>query len=118
MDKAKWGLKRQCHKCGAFFYDMGKKKFTCPKCGVEYTLETYEQAREKHLAKMARKAAPKLDDEDLDAETLLNMAANIPLSDDDDDTKDLNVLDDEDDLSETNPDLSDIMETFEDENNG
>ena len=47
MDKKKWGLKRQCHKCGAFFYDMGKKKFTCPKCGIEYTLDTYEQAREK-----------------------------------------------------------------------
>ena len=118
MDKKKWGLKRQCHKCGAFFYDMGKKKFTCPKCGVEYTLESYEEAREKHLAKMARKAAPKLDDEDLDAETLLNMAANIPLTDEDDEPKDLDVLDEEEDLSAENPDLSDIMDTFEDENNG
>ena len=26
MNKPNWGLKRQCHKCGAFFYDMGKKK--------------------------------------------------------------------------------------------
>lgn len=115
MDKAKWGLKRQCHKCGAFFYDMGKKKFVCPKCGVEYTLETYELAREKHLAKMARKAAPKLDDEDLNDEALLNMTA-LQLTDEDDAPKDLDVLDEEEDLENNNPDLSDIMDNFEDDN--
>jgi len=115
MDKKKWGLKRQCHKCGAFFYDMGKKKFTCPKCGVEYTLETYEQAREKHLAKMARKAAPKLDDEDLNDEALLNMTA-LQLTDEDDEPKELDALDEEEDLTAADPDLNDIMDNFEDDN--
>ena len=115
MDKKKWGLKRQCHKCGAFFYDMNKKKFTCPKCGVEYTLETYEQAREKHLAKMARKAAPKLDDEDLNDEALLNMTS-LQLTDEDDEPKELDMLDEEEDLSINDPDLNDIMDNFEDDN--
>ena len=32
MDKKKWGLKRQCHKCGAFFYDMNKLLFADECC--------------------------------------------------------------------------------------
>ena len=116
MDKKKWGLKRQCHKCGAFFYDLGKKKFTCPKCGIEYTLESYEEAREKHLAKMARRAAPKLDDADLNDEALVNLTA-LQLTDEDDQPKDLDVLDEEE-LTEGDPDLNDIMDNFEDDSNG
>lgn len=117
MDKSKWGLKRQCHKCGAFFYDMGKPEFVCPKCGVEYTVETYEQARAKHLAKMARKAAPKLDDEDLNDEALLNMTS-LQLTDEDDEPQELDISDEENDLNSNDPDLTDIMENFEDEGNG
>ena len=111
----KRGIKRRCPKCGAFFYDMGKKKFKCPKCDKEYTLDSYQQAREKHLAQMARKAAPKLDDEDLNDEALLNMTA-LQLTDEDDEPKELDVLDEEEDLTSTDPDLNDIMDNFEDDN--
>ncbi len=115
MDKSKWGLKRQCHKCGAFFYDMGKKEFACPKCGIDYSLETYEQARAKHLAKMARKAAPKLDDEDLNDEALLNMTA-LQLTTEDDEPKEPDMLVEEEDLTVGDPDFNDIMDNFEEDN--
>ena len=79
MVKPEWGLKRKCLKCGTFFYDMRKKEFSCPKCGAKYTLDSYEEMKAKQLAKLAKKSAPKLDDEELDEETLLKMTADVPL---------------------------------------
>ena len=116
MDKTKWGLKRKCQKCGAFFYDMGKAKFKCPKCGIEYTSQSYQEAKAKQLAKMAKRATPKLDDENLDADTLLKLAGTVPLVDDDADPSDL--LEEADDLDNTDPDFNDLMDNFEDDKNG
>ena len=53
----KRGLKRRCPKCGAFFYDMGKKKFTCPKCQESYTENTYQTAKGKSLDKILTHSA-------------------------------------------------------------
>ena len=63
MTKPEWGLKRKCLKCGAFFYDMRKAKFVCPKCGATYAADSYADAKTKQLLKLAKKAAPKIDDE-------------------------------------------------------
>ena len=116
MDKSKWGIKRKCQKCGAFFYDMGKAKFKCPKCGIEYTEKSYQEAKTKQLAKMAKKATPKLDDEDLDADTLLKIAGTIPLGDEDAaDSADL--LEDAEDLENGDPDFNDLVDNFEDDKN-
>ena len=92
MTKPEWGLKRKCLKCGTFFYDMRKKTFTCPKCGEKYSLETYEEAKNKQLMKLAKKAAPKLDDEDLDEEALLQMTEDVPLGDEDIANADVDIL--------------------------
>ena len=116
MDKTKWGIKRKCQKCGAFFYDMGKAKFKCPKCGIEYTAETYQQAKTKQLAKMAKRATPKLDDENIDADTLLKLAGTVPLVDDAADPTDL--LEETEELDNTDTDFNDLMDNFEDDKNG
>jgi len=116
MDK-KWGIKRKCQKCGAFFYDMGKAKFKCPKCGIEYTETSYQEAKTKQLAKMAKKATPKIDDEDLDADTLLKIAGTIPLGDDDTDAEPADLLEETDDLENSDTDFNDLMDNFEDDKN-
>lgn len=118
MTKPEWGLKRKCLKCGAFFYDMRKKKFTCPKCGEEYSLDTYEEAKTKQLLKLAKKAAPKIDDENLDEEALLQMTEDVPLVDDEvieDDS--INLLDETEGSNADNADLSDIVEGYDDDKN-
>ncbi|MBP5343906.1 MAG: FYDLN acid domain-containing protein [Alphaproteobacteria bacterium] len=116
MDKTKWGIKRKCPKCGAFFYDMGKAKFKCPKCDVEYTEKSYQEAKTKQLAKMAKKATPKLDDADLDADTLLKLAGNIPLGDDDA-SEPADLLEESEELENADPDFNDLMDNFEDDKN-
>ena len=112
------GRKTQMSKCGAFFYDMGKAKFKCPKCGIEYTAESYLAAKTKQLAKMAKKATPKLDDEDLDADTLLKIAGTIPLGDDDSSPDTNDLLEETEDLENSDPDFNDLMDNFEDDKNG
>ena len=116
MDKTKWGIKRKCQKCGAFFYDMGKVKFKCPKCGVEYTEKSYQEAKTKQLAKMAKKATPKLDDEDLDADTLLKLAGTIPLGDEDS-PEPADLLEESEDLENADSDFNELMDNFEDDKN-
>jgi uncharacterized protein (TIGR02300 family) len=49
MRNVKLGTKRQCHACGARFYDLGKRPVVCVQCGAEVDLN--------RLAK--RKAAAK-----------------------------------------------------------
>ena len=45
MAKPEWGTKRKCLSCGASFYDMRKKQFTCPKCGAEYDAQSLHEAK-------------------------------------------------------------------------
>ncbi len=115
MTKPEWGLKRKCLKCGAFFYDMRKKSFSCPKCGEKYTLDTYEENKNKALLKLAKKSAPKIDDENLDEEALLKMTEDVPLSDEEIDSDNLDILEDDTDMDTTGSDIPDMMDTYDDE---
>lgn len=118
MVKPEWGLKRKCLKCGTFFYDMGKKSFACPKCKEKYTAESYEESKTKQLLKLAKKAAPRIDDENLDEEALLQMTEDIPLSDEDLGPDDLEILEDDPELSGTDrSELNGIVDHFNDEEN-
>ncbi len=115
MTKPEWGLKRKCLKCGAFFYDMRKAEFSCPKCGADYSTETYEEGKTKQLMKLAKKAAPKIDDENLDEEALLQMTEDVPLTDEEIGADGLDILEDEEDMSESSSDLSGIVDSFDDD---
>ena len=108
---AKWGQKRKCPKCEAFFYDMGKKEFTCPKCKAKYTEESYAKAKEKHLSKIVKREMPKLDDEDLDTETLLKMTDSLPHDEEEMDTSDSLDIEEESDMDST-PELDEILDDY------
>jgi len=109
----KRGIKRRCPKCGAFFYDMGKKKFTCPKCSEEYEESSYQSAKEKSLTKILKKESSHLNTEEMDTEVLLQMT-NALADDTDDKTKD-DMMDIEetetDDFGEINDYLDDYSES-------
>ena len=101
----KWGQKRKCPKCESFFYDMGKKEFACPKCKAKYTEESYTKAKEKHLNKVVKRDMPKIDDEDLDTETLLKITDSLTSDEeavDKDDTLDVDEEEDFDSATELN----------------
>ena len=110
----KWGQKRKCPKCEAFFYDMGKKEFVCPKCKAKYTEDSYTKAKEKHLTKMVKKEMPKLDDEDLDTETLLKMADSIPADEEGVDNSDNLSIEDDGEMDVT-PELDEFLDDYSDE---
>ena len=111
----KWGKKRKCPKCDAFFYDMGKKEFVCPKCKTKYTEDSYAKAKEKHLSKVAKRDMPKIDDEDIDTEILLKMTDSMPADEEglDNTTDNLSIEDDGD--MDTAPELDEILDDYSDE---
>ncbi|MBM3567809.1 MAG: TIGR02300 family protein [Alphaproteobacteria bacterium] len=53
MAKPEWGQKRRCQSCAAKYYDLGKSKIECPKCGVEWQPDVIVRS-----ARDAAKAAP------------------------------------------------------------
>ena len=111
----KWGQKRKCPKCEAFFYDMGKKEFICPKCKAKYTEDSYTKAKEKHLSKMVKKEMPKLNDEDLDTETLLKMTDSLPVDDEGIDNSDNLSIEDEGEEMDSPPELDEFLDDYSDE---
>lgn len=115
MTKPEWGMKRKCLKCGTFFYDMRKKDFTCPKCGKDYSEETYEEGKTKQLMKLAKKAAPKIDDENLDEDALLQMTEDVPLADEEIGNDNIDMLEEEATNAGASSDLNDIVEDYDDD---
>ncbi len=115
MTKPEWGLKRKCLKCGTFFYDMRKKSFTCPKCGKKYSVDTYEEAKTKQLLTLAKKAAPKLDDENLDEDALLQMTEDVPLVDEDIGSDNLDMLEEEETNENSSANLTGIVDDFDED---
>ena len=68
------------------------------------------------ILKLAKKAAPKIEDETLDEEALLQMTEDIPLSDDDMGPDELEILDDEAELDDTeSSELTGFVDQFDDE---
>ena len=81
-----------------------------------YTLDSYSESKNKQLLKLAKKAAPKIEDDTLDEETLLQMTEDIPLSDEDIGPDDLEILDDEPDMEDSDGShLTNMMEQFDDD---
>ena len=109
----KWGQKRKCPKCEAFFYDMGKKEFICPKCKAKYTEDSFLKAKEKHLNKIVKREMPKIDDEDLDTETLLKMTDSLPEEEGIDNSDNLDIEDEGDVTSAS--DLGEYLDDYSDE---
>lgn len=103
MAKPEWGTKRKCLGCGAFFYDMRQKKWTCPKCGKEMTLEDFKEA----LATNSKNVSA-VNLKDSDEEALIDVVKDGLFDGADDDG--LDILEDASDLSDDNHDMAEVME--------
>lgn len=104
----KRGLKRSCPKCGAIFYDMGKKDFACPKCGKKFNTESYQQEKNKVLTQKIKHEAAHLEDE-IDTETLIKMA-NTQIEETDKEADDLMPFEESD--SEDMREFGDLMDDY------
>lgn len=112
---SKWGQKRKCPKCEAFFYDMGKKEFVCPKCKAKYTEDSFLKAKEKHLTKMVKREMPKIDDEDLDTETLLKITDSLPTDEEDLGNSDTLDISEEENEIDSPSEISEFLDCYSDE---
>ncbi|MFS4438192.1 TIGR02300 family protein [Paracoccaceae bacterium GXU_MW_L88] len=94
MAEPEWGTKRVCPSCAARFYDLMNDPMTCPKCGGEFTVESFDAPKGKSSfateSKKSRKAATEEEDEDLGDDLLDDDDDDVSIDDDD-------VLDDDDD---------------------
>ncbi len=109
MAKPEWGTKRKCVECGAFFYDMRKENFTCPKCGCAYNGNEFAEVHAKAILKNAKKT--KDVDKDMDEEELIETVVGDDLFEEDADPA-LDVLEDASELGDDNHDMAEVFDNI------
>ena len=87
MPKEEWGTKRLCPHCATRFYDLRNDPLTCPACGNQFSLESFNEGRGKALTseKTATQRNTKTNDEEEDLEDEGGDLDDDLLDDDDDD---------------------------------
>ena len=99
------GVKRNCHECGAVFYDLLNDPIICPKCGSEYDPEAILKSRKTRLpaaeeeVKIENEDAGVTEEDDI-AGVELGDDENVILSDVDDDEQGVSSVEDEPLISE------------------
>ncbi len=114
MPEKKLGIKRTCLDCGAKFFDLGRNRPECPKCGAisdgSETKPAMPLEKNPSLAgEPAPKAAPEdpLDPDGVDGGNLEGIEGEETLADaEDDDT----LIEDASDLGRDADDISEVME--------
>ncbi len=109
MTKPEWGTKRKCVECGAFFYDMRKKEFVCPKCGCAFNVDEFAEAQAKAILKNAKKG--KDVDKDMDEDELIETVVGDDMFEEDTDTT-LDVLEDASELGDDNHDMAEVFDNI------
>ena len=109
MAKPEWGTKRKCLSCGASFYDMRKKQFTCPKCGAEYDAQSLHEAKLEAALKNASNL--KALEKELDEEDIVASVIGDPEFQDTDDSS-VDLLEDPSELSDDNHDMAEVMDNI------
>ena len=97
MPKDEWGVKRICPTCATRFYDLRTDPMTCPNCGAVFTVDSLTAVKPKALRPEKVKPEP------VDLEDLPDLEGDDEVIDTDDDLSD-EILEDEED----NVDLEDI----------
>ena len=68
MAKPEWGIKRSCQSCGTRFYDLGKPKIACPKCGAEFDPQLVTRPQRSRAAPAPAPAPVEAEIEDVEVE--------------------------------------------------
>lgn len=105
MPKEEWGTKRLCPHCATRFYDLKNDPMTCPACGNQFSLESFNEGRGKALA--SEKTASKKDDDLVDDD-------DDDLEDEGGDLDDDLLEEDDDDGDVSLDDIADVADDDED----
>jgi uncharacterized protein (TIGR02300 family) len=111
LAKPEWGTKRQCHSCGARFYDLMKPEIACPKCGAVYDPESVTKSRRtRPVAEkpVEEREAPAPDREGLEP---VAEAAEGEEAEEEEGA----LMEDTSDLGEDEDDMAEVIENVEDE---
>lgn len=107
MSKPEWGTKRTCQSCAAHFYDMRKDTIICPKCGATYDPEAVLKSRRGRVVEKltpVKPVVPEPVEVEAEAETE-EIAAG----------EEEEVIEDTSELGEDDEDVSEVIESVDDE---
>ena len=115
MTKPKWGSKRQCHKCGARFYDLNRAEVACPKCGTPYDPRALLKSRRQRLARTEEKVVPLVPIEfpvEVETEEAKPADAGAPEGEE---SADEELIEDTSELGKDEDDVAEVMDNVDEE---
>lgn len=107
MSKPEWGTKRTCQSCAAHFYDLRKDTIICPKCGATYDPEAVLKSRRGRVVEKltpVKPVVPVVPEVEVEAE-----AEDIGAAEEEE------VIEDTSELGEDDEDVSEVIESVDDE---
>ena len=117
MAKPEWGSKRQCHSCGARFYDLNRAEVICPKCGTVYDPDAVLKSRRSRPAPAEEKAAPVVAEEVAapEVETEEAEVAEGEAAEGEEEKEDEELIEDTSELGEDDDDVAEVLDNVDEE---
>ncbi len=119
MAKPEWGSKRQCHSCGARFYDLNRADVACPKCGAHYDPDAVLKSRRARPAAVAEeKVVPLVPDEvPVEAETEEAEAVEPAAAEgaEGEEKEEEELIEDTSELGEDEDDVAEVLDNVDEE---
>jgi uncharacterized protein (TIGR02300 family) len=116
LAKPEWGSKRQCHNCGARFYDLNRAEVICPKCGTVYDPDAVLKSRRSRPAVVEEKVAPPPAEElPAEAEAEEPGPAEGAAEGESEEEKEEELIEDTSELGEDDDDVAEVLDNVDEE---
>jgi uncharacterized protein (TIGR02300 family) len=118
LAKPDWGSKRQCHNCGARFYDLNREEVICPKCGTVYDPDAVLKSRRSKPAPVAEEKPKPVVAEEVPAEAETEEAETTEgaaAGEGEEEKEEEELIEDTSELGEDEDDVAEVLDNVDEE---
>jgi uncharacterized protein (TIGR02300 family) len=117
LAKPEWGSKRQCHNCGARFYDLNRAEVICPKCGTVYDPDAVLKSRRSRPAAAPEEKVVPIVPEEVPAEAEVEEAepAEAATEGETEEKEEEELIEDTSELGEDEDDVAEVLDNVDEE---
>jgi uncharacterized protein (TIGR02300 family) len=116
LAKPEWGSKRQCHSCGARFYDLNRAEVVCPKCGTVYDPDAVLKSRRSRPAVAEEKVVPiPVEELPVEAEAEAEPVEAAAEGEAEEEKEEEELIEDTSELGEDDDDVAEVLDNVDEE---
>jgi len=113
--KKKWGKKLACQECGAKFYDLNKKRPTCPKCAAEHKGRKLKPRRTSPLE--SSRPLPETKEQPQTDEEIVEVELDDEIIKSEEESQDGTIIEDASEIGGDEEDIEEVLGAVEENKN-